>query len=164
MTTAAPIIRANGEGDRQSFLGGGLHTWKLLAEETGGAFFLFEDVMVRGKATPLHRHPEAAEMTYVLDGEIVVNVDGVESRVGSGGMSYVPSGTAHAFHVVSDTARLLTMQTPGIGQEFYRGASEPTTAQTSEVVDVHRLLAVAQANPRGIEVLGPPPFEPDAAP
>ena len=42
MNASVPIIRANGEGDRQSFLGGGLHTWKLLAEETGGAFFLFE--------------------------------------------------------------------------------------------------------------------------
>jgi hypothetical protein len=49
MNASVPIIRANGEGDRQSFLGGGLHTWKLLAEETGGAFFLFEEAMVQGK-------------------------------------------------------------------------------------------------------------------
>lgn len=48
MNAPVPIIRAAGEGDRQSFLGGGLHVWKLLAEETGGAFFLFEDVMVQG--------------------------------------------------------------------------------------------------------------------
>lgn len=162
--TAAPIIRAQGEGDRQSFLGGGLHTWKLLAEETDGAFFLFEDVMVQGKTTPLHRHPEAAELTYVLDGEIVVKVDGVETRVGTGGVSYVPKGVSHAFLVVSDTARLLTMQTPAIGQEFYRGASEPTTADTSDAVDLPRLLASAEAHPRGIEVLGPPPFEAVAAP
>ena len=44
MNTRAPIIRAAGEGDKQSFLGGGLHTWKLLAEDTDGAFFLFEDI------------------------------------------------------------------------------------------------------------------------
>lgn len=159
MSAAMPIIRGPGEGDRQAFLGGGLHTWKLLAEETGGDFFVFEDAMGQGKTTPLHRHPEADEMTYVLEGEIVVNVDGTETRVASGGMSFVPRGVPHAFLVASDGARLLTMQTPGIGQAFYRGASEPTTDDRSDVVDIPRLRTSAHDNPRGIELLGPPPFE-----
>jgi quercetin dioxygenase-like cupin family protein len=154
-----PIIRAEGEGDKQSFFGGGLHTWKLLAEDTGGAFFLFEDDLSQGKTTPLHRHPEADETVYVLEGEILVNVDGKESRVGAGGMTFTPKGVPHAFVVVSDGARVLTMQTPGIGQAFYRGASEPATDDTSETVDIPRLQASAQQNPRGIEILGPPPFE-----
>lgn len=158
MNALVPIIRADGEGDKQSFLGGGLHVWKLLAEETDGAFFLFEDSMVQGKTTPLHRHPEAAETTYVLEGEIMVNVDGRESRVGAGGTSFVPKGVPHAFFVVSDRARLLTLQTPGIGQSFYRGASEPTTDDASDTVDIARLQASAKDNPRGIELLGPPPF------
>jgi quercetin dioxygenase-like cupin family protein len=154
-----PIIRAEGEGDKQSFFGGGLHTWKLLAEDTGGAFFLFEDDLSQGKTTPLHRHPEADETVYVLEGEILVNVDGKESRVGAGGMTFTPKGVPHAFVVVSDGARVLTLQTPGIGQAFYRGASEPATDDTSETVDIPRLQASAQQNPRGIEILGPPPFE-----
>jgi quercetin dioxygenase-like cupin family protein len=154
-----PIIRADGEGDKQSFFGGGLHTWKLLAEDTGGAFFLFEDDLSQGKTTPLHRHPEADETVYVLEGEILVNVDGKESRVGAGGMTFTPKGVPHAFVVVSDGARVLTLQTPGIGQAFYRGASEPATDDTSETVDIPRLQASAQQNPRGIEILGPPPFE-----
>src|SRR3981081_3252264 len=87
-----PIIRADGEGDKQSFFGGGLHTWKLLAEDTGGAFFLFEDELSQGKTTPLHRHPEADETVCVLEGEILVNVDGKESRVGAGGMTFTPKG------------------------------------------------------------------------
>src|SRR5687768_3583744 len=97
MTARAPIIRAAGEGDRQSFLGGGLHTWKLMTEDTDGAFFLFEDVMAKGKTTPLHCHPDADEMTYVLEGEILVNVDGKETRIGAGGLSFVPRGVKHAF-------------------------------------------------------------------
>lgn len=160
MNARVPIIRAAGEGDKQSFLGGGLHTWKLLAEDTDGAFFLFEDVMVQGKTTPLHRHPEADEMTYILEGEIVVKVDGKETRVGPGGMSFVPKGVPHAFLVVSDSARLLTVHSPAAtSQAFYRGASEPATDDTSETVDMARLQASAKENPRGIEILGPPPFE-----
>jgi quercetin dioxygenase-like cupin family protein len=158
MSTAVPIIRAAGEGDKRSFLGGGLHTWKLMTEDTNGTFFLFEDVMSHGKTTPLHRHPEADETIYVLDGELIVSVDGKESPVGPGGVSFVPRGVAHALLVVSERATLLTLQTPGAGQAFYRGASEPTTGDESDAVDIARVQASAQQN-GGVELLGPPPFE-----
>jgi quercetin dioxygenase-like cupin family protein len=161
MNARAPIIWAAGEGDKQSFLGGGIHTWKLLAEDTNGAFFVFEDVMVQGKTTPLHRHPEADEMVYILEGEVIVLVDGKETRVGAGGMSFVPKGVPHAFLVVSERARTLSLHSPAAtSQAFYRGASEPATDDTSERrVDMARLQACAKANPRGIEILGPPPFD-----
>jgi quercetin dioxygenase-like cupin family protein len=159
MSSLVPIVRNAGDGDRQSFAGGGLHTWKLLAEEAGDAFFLFEDTMVKDKTTPLHVHPEAHEMTYVIDGEIEIQADGQRSRVSSGGMSLVPKGVAHAFIVVSNEARLLTVQSPGgVGQAFYRGASEPSTSDDVDAVDLARLRASAEAHPSGITILGPPPF------
>ena len=130
-----------------------------MTEDTDPAFFLFEDVMAHGKTTPLHCHPEADETVYILDGEILVNVDGKETRVSTGGMTFTPKGVPHACLVVSDTARLLTLQTPGIGQAFYRGASEPATDDTSDTLDIARLQASASENPHGIEILGPPPFE-----
>jgi quercetin dioxygenase-like cupin family protein len=159
MSAQVPIIRAAGEGDQRSFLGGGHHTWKLMTDDTDGAFFLFEDVMAHGKCPPLHRHPEADETVYVLEGEIVLNVDGTESRVGAGGLGFTPKGVPHAFLVVSDTARILTFQTPGIGQGFYRDASEAATGDASDTVDIARLQASAKQNPRGIQMLGPPPFD-----
>jgi quercetin dioxygenase-like cupin family protein len=156
---ASPIIRAAGEGDRRAFFGGGVHTWKVMAEDTGGAFFVFEDALEQGKTTPLHRHPEADEMVYVLEGDILVNVDGTQTRVGTGGMTFTPKGVPHAFLVLSDHARVLTMQTPGIGQSFYRDASGPVTDEASEIVDIGRVQASAKDNPRGVTLLGPPPFE-----
>ena len=159
MTALIPIIKASGEGDKQSFLGGGLHTWKLMSEDTGGAFFMFEDLLTHGKTTPLHLHPEADETVYVLAGEIVANVDGIESRIGAGGITFTPKGVPHAFLVVSESARLLTMQTPGIGEAFYLGASEPAIDDQSNTVDIARIQASAQRNPQAIQLLGPPPFE-----
>ena len=153
-----PVIRGAGEGEKRSFFGGGLHTWKLRTEETGGAFFMFEDAMGRAKTTPWHLHPNADETLYVLEGEIVINIGGRECRVGAGAMTFTPKGVPHAFMVLSETARLLTMQSPGDGEAFYRGASDPTTESTSGLVDMARIQASAKANPRGIEVLGPPPF------
>jgi quercetin dioxygenase-like cupin family protein len=164
MQSLIPIVRNAGEGDKQSFFGGGLHTWKLLAEDTDGTFFLFEDTMVKDKTTPLHLHPEAHEMTYVIDGEIEVQADGNRSRVRSGGMSFVPKGVAHAFIVVSAEARLITIQSPGaVGQAFYRGASAPAVDGTADNLDLDRLVACAAENPRGIKLLGPPPFATAAA-
>ena len=159
MQKLVPIVRNAGEGDKQLFMGGGLHIWKLLAEDTGGAFFMFEDTMVKDKTTPLHLHPEAHEMTYVVDGEIEVQADGQRSRVRTGGMSFVPKGVAHAFIVLSAEARLIGLQSPGgPGQAFYRGASDLATDDTADRVDLARLQASAAANPRGITILGPPPF------
>ena len=163
MSTRVPIIWAAGEGEKLTFLGGGLHTWKLTTDDTDGAFFMFEDVMAQGKCTPLHCHPEADEIAYILEGEIVVNIDGTESRVGAGGMTFTPRGVPHAFLVVSETARILALQTPGIGQGFYRGASEPAIGDVCETVDIARLQTSAKENPRGIELLGPPPFAPVSA-
>lgn len=130
-----------------------------MAEEAGDAFFLFEDTMVKDKTTPLHVHPDAHEMTYIIEGEIELQADGNRSRVRSGGMSFVPKGIAHAFIVVSSEARLLTVQSPGgVGQAFYRGASEPAVGDTGDNVDLGRLPAAAANNPHGITILGPPPF------
>ena len=59
--SAVAIIRNEGEGERLWFYGGGLHTWKATAEETDGAFLLFEDLMSEGKTTPLHAHANEDE-------------------------------------------------------------------------------------------------------
>ena len=96
-----PIVRNAGEGDKQLFAGGGLHLWKLLAEDTGGGLLPVRGHHGEEQDDTAAFHPEAHEMTYVVDGEIEVQADGQRSRVRTGGMSFVPKGVAHAFIVVS---------------------------------------------------------------
>jgi quercetin dioxygenase-like cupin family protein len=159
MTTATPILRQADEGERMWFAGGGVFTWKATAAETGGAFLAFEDHMPRGKTTPLHLHPNEDEALYVLEGELLVHVEGEEHKVGRGGLFVAPRGVAHAFMVTSETAHVFSFQTPGTGERFYRDASEPATsdADVSRPPDFARLREVADRSP-SIEVLGPPPF------
>ena len=71
MSTAQAIIRQDGEGEQLWFAGGGVFTIKASAAETGGAFMLFEDRVVRGKTTPMHLHPDEDETIYVLEGELL---------------------------------------------------------------------------------------------
>jgi quercetin dioxygenase-like cupin family protein len=156
--TIPPVVRADTDGERRWFFGGGDHIWKVRAAETAGAFFLFEDRMEQGKMTPLHTHPGSDETMYVLEGEILMHLDGSEHRVTAGGTVMAPRGLPHAFMVLSPVARMLCLHTPGSCEAFYWGASEPETGdEEARFVDVDRVRASAERH-GGIELLGPPPF------
>jgi len=159
MSKLVPVVRGESEGEKLWFYGGGVHTWLATGAETGGVFLLFDDVMTRGKTTPLHSHHEVDETLYVLDGEILVHIDGREQALSSGGVAMFPRGVPHAFLVTSERARILCLETPGSSEAFYRGASETLTPalEASAPVDFDRVRASAARN-GGIEILGPPPF------
>jgi quercetin dioxygenase-like cupin family protein len=156
MIGASAVVRAKGEGERRWFYGGGVLTMKATSAETGGALLLFEDEMTRGKRTPLHVHANEDETFYVLEGEIRVHVDGVDHAVAAGGLAMIPRGIPHAFLVVSETARVLTLLVPGTAEPFYRAASEPLAAHPG-VVDFDRGRAAAEQT-GAMRVVGPPPF------
>ncbi len=158
MPSSTAIIRNGHDGERRWFYGGGLHTWKATAADTGGDFLLFEDDLEGGKATPLHQHPDADETFYMLEGEILLVVEGNESHLGPGGIAIIPRGVAHAFLVTSPRARMLCLQTPGNGEEFYRAASYPAArADGSGPIDFDRVREAARQT-GAIDILGPPPF------
>lgn len=166
---SAPVIRQRDEGERMWFAGGGLFTFKVTSADTDGSLLLFEDEMQRGKCTPLHQHPQEEETLYVLDGDLLVHVAGEEYEVRTGGCFMVPRGVAHAFLVMSESARVLAILTPGAAEAFYRDAGEPSTSpeDARRPADFARLRAAAERSP-SIEILGPPPFaraaEPAVAP
>jgi quercetin dioxygenase-like cupin family protein len=160
--TSTSVVCGRYDGERRWFYGGGVHTWKATAEQTNGAFLLFEMELERGKLTPLHSHPDSDETLYVLEGEILVHVDGGDHRVADGGLAMAARGVPHAFLVLSPVARVLCLHTPGCCQAFYLDASEPLaddlpSGQGSGPVDFGRIAASAERN-TGIEILGPPPF------
>jgi quercetin 2,3-dioxygenase len=154
---AEAIVRNVDEGERMWFLGGGTHIWKALAEETDGSMLVFEDELERGKVTPMHLHADVDEALYVIEGEILLNVEGEERVVGAGGFTFAPRGCEHAFAVTSERARLLCIQSPGSGQAFYRNASQPADASGSGPVDFDRLREVAHET-GATTIVGPPPF------
>jgi quercetin dioxygenase-like cupin family protein len=154
------LVRNTGEQERRWFYGGGLHTWLARDHETDSAFLLFEDAVAGGKCTPLHTHPEADETFYVLEGTLLLHVDGVEHELRAGGVAVVPRGVPHAFLVTSADARMLCLHTPGGGEQFYRHASEPAVADAPPLeVDFGQVAAAAQETGT-MRMVGPPPFAP----
>jgi hypothetical protein len=95
----------------------------------------------------------------VLEGEILMHLDGSEHVVGAGGIASAPRGMPHAFLVTGATgARVLCLHTPGCCQAFYLDAGGPATADTDlDRVDMAMVRASAERN-GGIQILGPPPF------
>jgi quercetin dioxygenase-like cupin family protein len=162
MDTIVPhraTIVGDGEGEHRWFAGGGIFTMKATAADTGGSLTVWEDRMARGKTTPLHQHPTFEETIYVIEGEILVHVDGADHRVGENGIVVAPRGVPHAFLVTSETARILAILTPAVGEGFYLELSEPvaSTEDVGRPPDFDRLRAVAAGSDH-IEILGPPPF------
>ena len=149
------FARNEGEAEKLWFHGGGVHTWKVTADETDGTIGLFEDTMERGKSTPLHHHPDSDELVYVLEGELLTHAEEGPRTVGKGGVLFHPRGTPHGFIVTSESARILLIVTPATGvAAFYRQASTP--GETG-AVDFGKVGAAAKDTGATV-ILGPLPF------
>ncbi len=158
MVTKSSIVRGEGEGEKLWFFGGGVHTWKATNQETEGSLSLFEDTMVRGKCTPLHHHPHHDEVVYLIEGELLVHREDGPRRVRAGTTLVTPRGVPHAFVVLSETARLLCLNTPGTGEAFYRRASVSLDASGEDgPVDFAKIAEAARETGATV-ILGPPPF------
>ena len=166
MSSRSAIIRADDEGEALWF-NSDLFIFKATAEETDGAFTLFEESSQRGKRTPLHLHPHVDETFCVVEGEILVHVEGVDTIVGRGGVASVPRGVRHAVLVTSETARVLTFITPGSKELelFFKDAGEPAAHRglpPNVPLPIDRIRAAAQKY-GSVVLLGPPPFQATAA-
>jgi len=165
MSSATPVVLEQGAGEYIWF-GAGLFTFKVTSEQSGGVFMLTEVTMSRGKTTPLHVHEGHDETTYLIDGEMLFHVDGVERPARSGSVAAVPRGTPHALLVTSESARLITFVTPGDAEAFYREAGEPAPSRTAPPegtpLDMNRLLEAGKRT-GFMDVLGPPPFKHEAS-
>jgi quercetin dioxygenase-like cupin family protein len=137
---------------------------KLTGEQTGGRFAVWEAVLPRGAAPPLHSHPQD-ETLYLLEGSVSVwageQEEGARTRCGPGAAIYVPGGTPHTFRVESDTALVLFLSTPAGIEEFVHALAEPAAwpwlqpPPDGPRVPAERMQAVEREH--GVVRFGPPP-------
>ncbi|WP_410628332.1 quercetin 2,3-dioxygenase [Amycolatopsis sp. cmx-8-4] len=89
--------------------------WSVLAsaDTTGGALTVLEQLMPARSGPPPHVHERLHEYFYLLDGEIRFQLGTEIQTAKTGAVVSVPPNTVHGFAVVSDTARVLNLYTPG---------------------------------------------------
>ena len=166
MSTAVPVVVEQDAGEAWWF-GGGLFTFKVTSEQSAGAFLLIEDTANRGKTTPLHSHPAHDETFYVIDGELLLHIDGVEQTARSGSIAAIPRGVPHAFLVTSESARFIGFITPGDAnaEAFFRQAGDAAPDRTpppeGTPLDIERIVEAGKST-GFMEMLGPPPFKKEA--
>lgn len=91
-----------------------------------------------GFGPPLHRHRDAAEAFYVLDGEYLMFLDEQRFRCPPGAFVYVPKDVPHTFTVISEgPGRKLNLFAPSAMVGFFEelAAAEASGSATPVVLD-----------------------------
>ena len=103
---------------------------------------------------PLHVHSREDETFYVLDGELVFEIDGHRTVVGAGGSVFLPRGVTHRYqNLTTCDARLLIIVTPGAFHDFFVELAAATPPEGG-IPPLDVLQAIDARH--GITTLGPP--------
>ncbi len=126
---------------------------KVGPADSQNQFAAFHLVAPPMSGPPLHVHSREDEWFYVLDGELVFELDGARSTVAAGGSVWLQRGVVHRYQNFTDRdARLLIVTAPGDFHGFFVeiSAAAPATGQPDPAV-----FAAIDAK-YGITTLGPP--------
>ena len=145
--TTSSLVRHADEGEATYFFNA-LMTTKASMAETGGAYCLTEHLVTAASNPPMHVQVDEDEAFYVLDGEVEFEVDGQIVRATPGTFAFVARGSAHAFRVLTETARFLVIcsgkPTDNL-EEFFVAMGEPATARAlpePKAPDMDKLVAL----------------------
>jgi quercetin dioxygenase-like cupin family protein len=102
-------------------------TFKIDAEDTGGALSIVEHPFAVGALVPPHVHTLEDEISIVLEGRIGFRSEDREAVLGAGGYIVKPRGEVHAMWNAGDApARMIEIITPAGFEGFFRGLTEMT--------------------------------------
>ncbi len=127
----------------------------------GDGISMLESLARRGDSPPCHVHATEDECFHLLDGELVLQVDGATRRLRAGETALAPKGVAHTYRVVSESARWLVVTTRGDFERFVRAASRPAEhpglpAPAGPPTAAGQRALAELALGFGIELVGPP--------
>jgi quercetin dioxygenase-like cupin family protein len=156
MSDAVAVTRAS-ERRRLLWAGGSTFDVVLGPEHTGGHVALVDQSGARGDVTPMHVHLDEAEVFYVLDGSIRAFHGGTSLDLEAGSAIYLPPAQEHAFGVISERARILTLTTPGSFASFVTSAGVEIEGEAPTQWDFDLTRIMAAAAEHRIDITGPPP-------
>lgn len=120
--------------ERSRWYGPNLFTSLTTAAETLGAFSLSKLTLRKGFEPPLHIHSREEESSFILDGEIIYEVGERQIHAKAGDYVHLPRLIQHTFKLVTETATLLLIVTPGGFENMFIQCSRP--ALSLELPDV----------------------------
>ncbi|MGA2945338.1 MAG: cupin domain-containing protein [Xanthobacteraceae bacterium] len=92
----------------------GTKNYRLVGPHVNGAKHL-EIVLgdiERNEGSLAHAHPDLEQAVYVLEGEAIAGIDGVDHHVRAGDMMYFPARVFHSIKVLTERIKLLVIYSP----------------------------------------------------
>jgi mannose-6-phosphate isomerase-like protein (cupin superfamily) len=129
--------RILGPGDGKAIDLGSLGVrFMIWSEESGGGFSLVEHpIPPRTLATPLHRHTNEDEYSYVLEGHMGAKLGDEVVYAEQGDLVFKPRGQWHAFWNAGDgPCRILEIISPGGFEHLFEEAAGDAQAAADEPV------------------------------
>ncbi|MGD0720093.1 MAG: cupin domain-containing protein [Roseiarcus sp.] len=97
----------------------GTKNYRLVGPQTNGAKHL-EIVLgdiERNEGSPAHAHPDLEQAVYVLEGEAIAGIDGVDHHVRAGDVMFFPARVFHSIKALTERIKLLVIYSPPYGED-----------------------------------------------
>ena len=100
-------------------------TFRVVGEDTDGAYSVLEYLAAPGAGSPMHSHTKEVESFYILEGAITFQLGDQKTRATPGTFVTIPIGLRHAFvNAEAEPARALVILTPSGLEYFFLEMSE----------------------------------------
>lgn len=106
---------------------GGYFKTLISPAQTGGELALLDMVLPKGSEPPPHVHAKEDESFYVLEGEVSFYINKMQFRLRAGESLFAPRMVPHFFKIITESARMLTILSPGDFWNYFVEFSEPCT-------------------------------------
>jgi quercetin dioxygenase-like cupin family protein len=153
--TRAATLRTNSEG-RTIAVVGDVYRFIATGDDTNGKYAIWEAILPPGGGPPPHVHSREEEGFYILEGEVILHVNGKRIVATTGMFANLPVGSLHSFKNESDkpAKMIITVAPAGLEKMFFEcGVPVPqgaTTASPPTPAEIEKMLEIA---PRyGIEI------------
>ncbi|WP_329249986.1 cupin domain-containing protein [Actinoallomurus sp. NBC_01490] len=149
------LVRNPGEGQAYTYFGAELEN-VVSTTETDGVVTVSRLHMQRDEAPPLHVHSREDESWVVLSGRVrfwagSTSLDTCEVHDAEpGAYIYGPRSVPHTLQPITSTAVILTINSPGAVEGYFKGVGHTDTSRTAD--DIADLLAEY-----GVKILDNPP-------
>jgi quercetin dioxygenase-like cupin family protein len=144
----ALTLRPPAEG-RTVAVVGDVYRFLATGENTNGKYAVWEAIVPPGGGPPPHVHSREEEGFYVLEGEVVITVDGKRMVATAGMFANLPVGSTHSFknEGTSPAKMLISIAPAGLEQMFFEvGTPLPEgsmTASPPSKGEIEKMAAVA---------------------
>ncbi len=120
MSEKSPYIIRAGETEGYSPANHtGTTNYRLVGPMVNGAKYLeiaLGDI-ARNEGSPAHAHPDLEQAVYILEGEAIAGIDGVDHHVRAGDMMFFPAQVFHSIKVLTERIKLLVIYSPPYGED-----------------------------------------------